>query len=226
MSTPYSNIYTRAIGLFEDPRLTSAFESSPLDFFQTMYSYLNNAIPSFISPSGMQTILNNRVKPEEGMEIFDGNGITQTFLLSATPPSGSIFSYMVDNEYVSASYSQLTNSVTFDVVPAAGSDNVSVEWYLDGYFNQTLNDRQELILAMFTVVCWLEKEKNFWADIRRILKDTDFKLADESNTMRGKMNLFDGGRERAIKEMKNYSWDNTKNYLTNKYNLSTPTVGV
>lgn len=226
MATPYSNIYVRAINLFDDPKITSAFENNPIDFYQIMYGYLNNAIPLFITPTAMQAKLNDRTKPTGQTELFDGNGLTNSFHLSTTPPTGAMFNYIVGNAVATGNFNYLTNNATLDVIPPIGTHNVSIEWYADGQFNQTLIDRQEMILALQLVRCWGEKEKNFLMDIRRLLQDTDFKLISEANSTNSKTNWFATIREEAEKEMNNYAWDVYQENLRLKYGIPKNVIGV
>jgi len=226
MSTPYSKIYTRAINLLEDPRITSAFESNPIDFFGIMYGYLDNAIPLFITPQAMQSKLSDRTLPTGQIELFNGDGINNVFHLSTTPTTGALFNFMVANVEVIGSYDSLTNNVTLVNIPPIGVENVSIEWYTDGQFNLTLIDRQELILAMLVVQCWSEKERNFLLDIRRLLGDTDFKLISEANSTNSKNNWFANVREHAETEMKKYSWDIYQENLKVQYAIPANVVGV
>lgn len=226
MSTPYSNIYTRAINLLEDPRVTSAFESNPIDFFQIMYGYLDNAIPLFITPQAMQSKLSDRTEPTGQIELFNGDGINDTFVLSTTPSIGAVFSFLADGSLVNGTYNSIGNEVVLDSIPSFGIDNVSIEWYDEGQFNQTLISRQELILALLLVQCWTEKEKNFLLDVRRLLSDTDFRLISEANSTNSKLNWFINAREHAETEMKKYSWDVYQENLKIQYGLPPNTIGV
>jgi len=176
VATSRVNIYSRAIGKFEDPRITSAFNTKPIDFFQIMSGYLDSAIPKFITPVKMLSILSNQTKSSEQTELFDGTGAVDTFVLSTTPPDDSYFYAEVNGIVEEVTYSQGSNSVQFQVNPPSGIENVLVQWYFAGEFNQTLTDREEDILSGLLVQCWSEKEKNFLLDIRRLMNDNDFKL--------------------------------------------------
>lgn len=63
MSTPFTNIYARAVASFEDPSITNAYQTSLSDFCDILYNYLSNAIPLFIVPKVIQTKLLDRTVP-------------------------------------------------------------------------------------------------------------------------------------------------------------------
>ena len=47
MGILFSDVYRKAIALFDDPRITTAYETNPLQFNKIMYTYLQNAISMF-----------------------------------------------------------------------------------------------------------------------------------------------------------------------------------
>lgn len=53
---------------------------------------------------------------------------------------------------------------------------------------------------------WLLRERDNIADIRRLLRDTDYSLWSEDKTMTSKAKLADIAREKASKSMKQYAW--------------------
>jgi len=220
MSTPFTNIYTRAISEFEDPSISSAYTTSPLSFFKIMYNYINNAIPLFVTPKSIQLKLIDAIKPSGQTELFSGNGVITVFTLTSTPTANAYFNYLVNGISVVGIYSAVTNSVTLTPPPLTGTENVSIEWYDPGQFNQNLSAREERILSFLLVQSWAEKEKNFLLDIRRLLSDTDFKLSAESTTMRSKGDWYNSIRENVESEMKKYSWDVYTDLMNQKYGLS------
>lgn len=223
MATSYVDIYTRAIKRFDDPSITSAYNTNPIDFFQVMLGYLENAIPAFITPMIMLDILNDTTDYSEQTELFDGTGATDTFVLSTTPPTGSYFYAEVGDIPQEVSYTELTNSVQFLSNPPIGNENVLVQWYYAGQFNQTLTVRQQDILSGLLVQCWSEKEKNFLLDIRRLLNDTDYKMGVESSNITSKGNWFAGIREKNDSDMQKYAWDVYNNELRKQYGM--PQIG-
>lgn len=227
MATSKVDIYSRAINEFDDPRITSAYKRNPIEFFEIMDGYLNNAIPTFVTPTIMLSVLNDVTVSSTQIELFDGDGITDTFTLTTTPPDGSYFyAYSGNvnfNTPYDVTYDELLNQVVLSGIPPTGVENVYVQWYFAGQFNQTLLEREEVILARLTVKTWATKEKNFLLDIRRLLNDTDFRLAAESTNMNSKGTWFAGIREQCEMDMNQYSWDVYNNNLRKQYGL--PEIG-
>jgi len=218
--TPNVNIYTRAINEFDDYRINTAYSNNYISFFKIMYNYLDNAIPLFNIPKIMINKLLDRVKPIDTIELFDGDGHETNFVLTSIPTLDAYFYYIIDNITVDGTYDSLTNSITLNTVAPLGTENITIEWYDSGSFNETLSEREERILSYLLVQNWGEKEKNFLLDIRRLLNDTDFKLSAESTNMREKGNWYHSMREHAVKDMKQYSWDLTYDDLKKKYGLA------
>lgn len=208
MATSFINIYEKAIAEISDPSIDREFASNSVEFCKTMYNYLDNAIPYFIIPTTSTAKMADIAVPVDVIELFDGTGLTAVFTLSSTPTADALFVYTDSGVGVSGGFNYNTNQVTLDFIPSAGTENVQIEWYSPGQFNQTLDYQEKSIIAQWLVVCWGEKEKNFLLDIRRLLNDDDFKLSAEGNNMVAKGNWFYAMREKAEKNMNNYSWQN------------------
>lgn len=219
MSTSFVNIYQRAITQFDDPFITNTYGNT-ITFFETMYSFLQNGINDFVIPEVVITKLEDITSPSGQTELFNGDGINTTFVLTTIPVTGSYFVYTVSGVVVTGTYNSGTNSVTLDVAPATGTNNVSIQWYYPGQFNQTLINREERILSMLWIVNWAEREKNHLLDIRRLLSDTDFKMSAESTTITAKSGWYIAMREEATAAMKQYSWSLYQATLKAKYGLS------
>lgn len=212
MSINFSEIYTRAISLIDDPFITKAYNSSPINFYKIMYSYFQDAIPRFNNPMIVASRLSNRTNPDGYVEVFDGNGIDDTFVLSTTPKTDSVYQFKIGDVYVEGTYNAIDNSVTFPY-PIISNSCGSFEWYWCGEFNDEflnicnsnlylyLIDMIKSILSELLILNWAEKEKNFLLDIRRLLNDTDFKLNDSAASNRSKTNWYDSMREASEKHM-------------------------
>lgn len=205
MSVEFPSIYSQAIGLFDDPSITSAFNNSPIQFFQIMYTYLQNAIPRFNNPMKMQVTLSSQNQPSGQTEIFDGNDTT-IYNIIATPLPNSYFEYIVDGNIVNGTYDDVLHSITFSVPIPTGKQG-SFQWYFAGEFINDIDYTAINILARLTVLCWVEKEKNFLLDIRRLLGDTDFKLPSEANSVRAKGGWYSDVKSEINKKMNQYAWD-------------------
>lgn len=207
MSVNNEDIYSEAIGLFNDPLLTSAFNMSPIQFFQIMYTYLQNAIPRFNNPSTIQNTLALVTNPTGQTESFIGNGGT-TFTLSSTPLSNSYFQTTINNVVYSTTFNYSSNQAISSTPIPLGQIGY-IQWYYAGKFTDPqnlLDATAQNIIARLIVVCWSEKEKNFLLDIRRLLGDTDFKLISEANSLRAKSDWYNTMREEVDKKMNQYSW--------------------
>lgn len=82
MGILFSAIYDKAIALFDDPKVTRAYETNKLQFDKIMYTYLQNAISMFNNPLSVSLRLSKYNEPQGTMEVFEGNGVDKTFLLS------------------------------------------------------------------------------------------------------------------------------------------------
>jgi hypothetical protein len=185
-----------------------------------MYNFLNISIPLFLMPKIIQVKLLDKTNPVGFIELFNGDGIHNNFVLSTIPTLDAFFCYQVGGAIVTGTYDSITNSVTLSSIPPIGTDNINIEWYDTGKFNLTLSDREENILSLLLVQCWAFKEQNFLLDIRRLLSDSDFHLGSEANSIRAKENWYTSIRENAMQEMKNYSWNVYTDVLNQKYGLT------
>ena len=98
-----------------------------------------------------------------------------------------------------------TKTIEFDVPPEENAD-ITISWYSSGEFTNDLNIIEQGILADLMVWKWLVRERDNIADIRRLLRDTDYQLWSEDKTMTSKARLADIAREKASKSMKQYAW--------------------
>ena len=81
MSILFSDIYTKAIALFDDPKITVAYQTNIIQFDKIMYTYLQNAISMFNNPVSVGMRLSMYNEPVGTMEIFEGDGENSTFIL-------------------------------------------------------------------------------------------------------------------------------------------------
>jgi hypothetical protein len=206
LATSYVDIYEKAISEMDDPFITASYNQNPILFFKKMYNFLVNAIPLFVSPVDMIAKLNDRVVPSGVAETFDGNNTKVDFVLGSIPSTSAYFSYLIDSGYMDGAFNYTSNTATMSATPYSDVDNVEIEWYDVGQFNQTLTPIEQNILSCFLVSCWAEKEKNFLLDIRRLLNDSTFKLPAESASMRSKNSWYYNMREKAEKLMIQNGW--------------------
>lgn len=196
----FSEIYEKAVNLFDDPDIRKAYVCNKIKFYRKMYAYFQNGMRLFTHPMAIAFELQRQTPPVGEMEIFEGTG-DKRYVLSTTPIDGSEIEMKIAGERDDgAFYNSDDNSVTFSKDVAEGTE-CSVEWYFPGEFEtdfstaQTSAASKELIqsyakdiLARALVLSWAEKEKNFVLDIRNLLTDTDFKIYSPANSVLAKVN--------------------------------------
>ena len=208
MAVNFENIYSLSIGLFNDPLISNTFSTSPIQYFQIMYTYLQNAITRFNNPSTIQSTLSLVNNPSGQTEVFNGNGTTTVFTLSSTPLTNSYFQCTINNVIYTTTFNYTTNQATI-AIPIPSGQTGSIQWYFAGQFTDPqnlLDSTAQGILARLILTEWVLKERNFLMDIRRLLGDTDFKLISEANSLNAKSKWYNDIREEAEKRMNQYSW--------------------
>lgn len=192
----FEEIYNRAFVLFDDPKITSAYQLNKIAFCKYMYGYLQNT--AIFEPIVIgQMLSSNTESPKGQMEIIDADGTHQEFVLTMSIPENSIISFTEAGESVNATYNALDNTVTFpDVLPAG--QEYSVEYYFPGAYNidfsamfkpevaADVKERVTKILARLVVTVWAESKRNMLVDIQGILRDTDFKITPNSQILTAK----------------------------------------
>ena len=73
----FEEIYNKAVVLFDDPKITTAYEENKIAFCKHMYSFFNNV--SIYEPVIIGQILSDITNPIGQMEIFDADGKTNKF---------------------------------------------------------------------------------------------------------------------------------------------------
>ena len=192
----FEEIYNRALVLFDDPKITSAYELNKIAFCKYMYGYLQNV--AIFEPIIIGQMLSSNIKNPKGqMEVIDADGINNSFTLTIDIPENSVLSFTEAGESVNAIYNALDNTVEFpDVLPVG--QEYSVEYYFPGAYNidfttmfkpevaADVNERVIKILARLVVTAWAESKRNMLVDIQGVLRDTDFKLTPNSQILTAK----------------------------------------
>ena len=198
MAIMFSDIYDKAIGLFDDPKLKIAYKTNRVLFYKLMYPFLNNSFALFTNPLQVANELSDYTEPTGTMEIFESDGVTKEFKLSFKPHDLATFQFIANGSIVEAEYNQETNTVTFSEAIKQGQE-YSVEAYFCGCFNSDFNLTNKTvtnntivlqvsdILARFVVIAWGENTRNFLLDIQNILTDTDFQLHPQSQALKSKI---------------------------------------
>lgn len=199
MAILFSDIYTKAIALFDDPKITKAYKTNQVQFYKLMYTYLQNAIAMFTNPASIGMRLASYNEPSGVMETFDATGETTTFTVTFDIKDGSIYSFIEGEVYVNGTFDAANGTVTFPDVLKEGQQ-YAIEQYYPGEFtgsfsglnmNTTNGDKLVVneikdILARLLVKAWAEEERNFLLDIRNLMQDSDFKITGNDRVLKSK----------------------------------------
>lgn len=122
MGILFSDIYKKAIALFDDPKITRAYETNTLQFDKLMYTYLQNAISMFNNPLSVSLRLSKYKEPVGIMEAFEGNGQDKTFSLSEdfTIMENSLYNFIQGDLLVKGELDIENRTVTFPEVLPSG----------------------------------------------------------------------------------------------------------
>jgi len=201
----FAKIYSKAIGLFDDPKITIAYNTNLMQFYKLMYVYLQNSIALFNNPLSVVDLLSEYTEPNGQMEIFESDGVNNIFTLSEDfqIEDNSIYQYIAHGEKVTAVLDKENRTVTFSEVLPEGQE-YSIEQYSIGKFKcdfttiggtdsikRNIIQYSQDILARLLVKSWGESTRNFLLDIQNILTDSDFKLHSSSNALRPKNDWID-----------------------------------
>ena len=201
MSILFTDIYKKAIALFDDPKITAAYKSNVVQFDKLMYTYLQNAIMMFNNPLAISIQLASQNLPVGTMCTFDADGINNTYTLDDDFEilDNSLYTYIEGDITVKGELNKENRTVTFpDILPEG--QQYAVEQYFPGEFtgvfgklNQYTNQGDNMveqmvqnILARLLVKAWGEEERNMLLDIRNIMQDSDFKLTGNDKILTSK----------------------------------------
>ena len=194
----FYDIFEKAITMFDDPDIRHDYVFNKSAFCGRMREYLLNGLRLFVSPTIIVDQLVYYSDPVYGSEeITEEAG--DTFVLTASIPENSVFTYKVNGQLVKGTYNPETNSVTLiDAITA--DDTLVVEWCFAGAFTADFSDilRKDIssdaimgqiltILAQGIVCMWDEEEMNRALENRNILSDSDFKLHSPANSVNAKI---------------------------------------
>lgn len=83
----FEEIYNKAFALFDDPKITRAYETNKIAFCKYMYSFFNNI--SIYEPVIVGQILSNITPPKGEMEVFTVDNESSEFTLQLSIPDNS-----------------------------------------------------------------------------------------------------------------------------------------
>lgn len=206
MGILFSDVYRKAIALFDDPRITTAYETNPLQFDKIMYTYLQNAISMFNNPLSVSLRLSQYKEPKGTMQIFEGDGKNNSFELDPEfiVLENSVYNYIEGDIMVQGTIDKDTNTVTFPDVLAEGKQYAVEQYYIgeftDDFTGLTAKNVQGTtlvvgyvkdILARLLVKAWGEEERNMLLDIRNLMQDSEFKIMSNDRILKAKNEWID-----------------------------------
>lgn len=220
----FSDIFSRAIGLFDDPDISLAYFNDPAKFAKIMRPYLINGKGRFSNPTILSDQLSIYSAATGETEVIDGNGST-SYVVTTVPDDNSLMSFKIAGiPDPTASYDPETSTVTFSQVVPVGTE-CSFEWYFPGAFTQdvtgkasrnlnlsAIQERVVDILAHCTLLAWAERNKNFILEIRNLLNDTDFNLHSPGSTTTSKVEWYNNLKWEVDELTCSLSWDVSTNY--------------
>lgn len=206
MSILFSDIYKKAIALFDDPKITKAYKTNEIQFDKLMYTYLQNAIMMFNNPLAISIQLASQNLPVGTMCVFESDGKTNTFTLDEDFKilDNSLYLYIEGDVAVNGELNIEDRTVTFpDIIP--DGMEYAIEQYFPGEFtgdfsklNQNTAQGDNMveqmvqnILARLLVKSWAEEERNLLLDIRNIMQDSDFKITGNDKILTSKNKWVD-----------------------------------
>lgn len=221
LNISFKGIYTKAIGLFDDPKLTIAYNTNLMQFYKLMYTYLQNSISLFNNPLSAVRLLGTYKEPKGQMEVFTGDGKNKEFFLDDNfiILNNSIYQYIVNGKPVEANIDKENRKVIFPEILENGVE-ISVEQYYIGEFESSFDttiakaEQQQIminqiqdILARLLVKSWGENTRNFLLDIQNILMDSDFKLHSASAALTSKNAWLDQLDQEILQYQNKLAWN-------------------
>ena len=217
----FKDIYTKAIGLFDDPKITVAYNSNLIQFYKLMYVYLQNSISLFNNPLSVMKLISNFEEPNGQMEVFESDGVNCEFELDPEfeIKSNSAYEFICNGNKAKAQIDKDNRKVIFFEVLPQGQQ-YSVEQYSIGKIECDLGDSGlgtmvqinivnciQDILARLLVKTWGENTRNFLLDIQNILTDSDFNVHSASSALRAKNSWIDQLDREILQYQNKLAWN-------------------
>lgn len=206
MSILFSDIYEKAIALFDDPKITVAYQTNIIQFDKLMYTYLQNAITMFHNPASIALKLASYNEPSGVMQVWVSDGANSTLKLDDAFEIKENSEYLfVEGELtVEGVLDKDSRTVTFPDVLPEGKEYAFEQYYVGEFLDTFTNFNKKVpgsdtmvqntikdILARLLVRAWGEGERNLLLDIRNILQDSDFKLTPNNRILDSKNEWID-----------------------------------
>ena len=217
----FKDIYTKAIGLFDDPKITAAYNSNLIQFYKLMYVYLQNSISLFNNPLSVMKLISNFEEPMGQMEIFEADGTNCEFELDPDfqLKDNSSYEYIANGERISAKLDKENRKVIFSEILPIGQQYSFEQYYIGEIECDLGNSGLETmarinilncikdILARLLVKTWGENTRNFLLDIQNILTDSDFNVHSASSALRAKNDWLDQLDREILQYQNKLAWN-------------------
>lgn len=220
MSILYSEIYEKAIALFDDPKITQAYKKNKIQFNKLMYTFLQNSISLFNNPARIGFLLANNTSPKGQMEIFESDGVNSSFLLNENfiiIPNSEIAFY-INGCPTFGNFDENSRIVTFKEQLPIGQEYSFEQYYsgefLDDFSSISSSNEAKMsiisqikdILSRLLVKSWAESKRNFLLDIQNMMTDTDFSLSSNSSILTSKNNWINQLESEVFQMQNKLAW--------------------
>lgn len=184
MATSYSDIYCLNRLIKNDPRLKKL---SPSELDYLCYGYLKFAISYFLYDCRKD--LTARTEPYNMDFKFIANGTDTEFILEPNPPEDVTIEASIIGEEEDTvipeqdyTYNSKTFTVTFNTPPDNGQE-ICINGYSSGEFEEDLDDREKNILAEGMNVPYLEEARNDENALKYIISGNSLRFFSQANHM-------------------------------------------
>ena len=195
MATGFSEIITNhAMNFIEDVNWTEQLQENPAQFFRAKSLILLNAIPRFNRPYNIREYLMQYTEPVYGDAYFT---------VENTGDTASFSTDFIGYELCSAGIVETANGTTTytpcithyfpetgEVIVEAGDgqikegQQIEIDFYTDGYFENDLTQTQKRILGLCMAVDWYYAFANTFLNVANLITDKTFNLRSPSEHIR------------------------------------------
>lgn len=202
MGILFSEIYTKAIALFDDPKITVAYKTNIIQFDKMMYTFLQDAISTFNNPAEIGIRLSNFNPPVGTMEVFQGNGVDNSFTLDESFDilPNSQYCYIEGKLTCNGTLDIENKIITFPDVLPIGQEYAFEQYYVGEFLDDfnfisltnanaknAIIEQIKDILARKMVKVWAESNRNMLLDINNIMQSSDFKITGNDKILKAKI---------------------------------------
>lgn len=199
-----------------DIRLQKEMETSPARFFRKMSFYMLNAIPRFNRPPEAREWLKFTAPTYDEMEYSvpeDYNadeplqieseiaGYEIVSVIQITPDGYGSYDF---TPIANAAYDPETGSITIPSNKVSPSNNLSIDFYTDGYFERELGYDMKDILGLLIQYVWEFRFANDFLLQQPKIKDKSFDVGNEANHMRASTERMRMLSERINQRLKSF----------------------